>query len=156
MIPSARQQKVIINSNGVYLDDARGNRYYYGYQQTKLSMISYYFEHAKQFWNHQTINGVPLELQEIRVQTAANSSVPYNFEWQTRRTPIATRDVRKNRVAWYNIKFNVGETGWICNKLYMTLFDAATNIAAETAHQLYNDQRVIDCVRNLITKQATR
>lgn len=154
MVPSARQQKVIINSNGVHSDDARGNRYYYGYPQTKLSMISYYFDQAKQFWANQTINGRPLELREICVQTAANSSVPYNFESQVRRTPIADADRRKNRVAWYNVKFNVGETGWICNGMYMTLFDAASNIAADTAYQLYTDQKVIRCVRVLMNQKV--
>ena len=89
MVHTVAQQKVTVNSDGVHSDDARGNRYYYGYPQTKLSMISYYFDQAKQFWANQTINGRPLELREICVQTAANSSVPYNFESQVRRTPIA-------------------------------------------------------------------
>lgn len=54
----------------------------------------------------------------------------------------------------YNMKFNVGETGWICNGMYMTLFDAASNIAADTAYQLYTDQRVIRCVRVLMNQKV--
>lgn len=34
------------------------------------------------------------------------------------------------------------------------MFDAASNIAADTAYQLYTDQRVIRCVRVLMNQKV--
>lgn len=145
------ENKVItVNDSGVYSNDARGNKYYRGYPQTNLNMARFYFAQAKNFWAHQTLNGRPLVLREVQLQTAANSSVPYNMSYQKRAAPTEAPGIKVNRVAWYNVKFDCGETGWICNRLYLSVADACTNLAVDTLYQLYMDKKVVSCIRDVM------
>lgn len=142
-----------INSEGVYTGDKRGNRYYRGRLQTRLNMTCAYFDEAKRFWATQTLNGEPMNLQEVQVIVAANSAIPYNSILQTRSTPrLAERD-ESNKVGWYNIKFENGETGWVCNVLYPSVGSASICAAVDTVHKIYNDKKVIACIRSIMEKQ---
>lgn len=147
---TAAEEYIVINSDGVQTSDARGNRFYRGRPQSRIEMTHVYFTHAQDFWRNQTLNGTPLELREIVVQTAANSAIPYNSPAQRRTTPRSVPNHESNRVAWYNVKFANGETGWICNRLYRNLKEAAEGIAVDTVYQIYNDKKVIDCIQKVL------
>lgn len=144
---------IIIDKDGVHTADKQGNRYFRGRLQSKISMTQYNFEQAKNFWAKQSVNGKPLNLMEVRIKTAANSVIPYNSPTQPIMAPkIAARD-ESNRVIWYNVKFENGETGWICNKFYFRITEIAQMAAADTIHQIYNDKKVIACIRTIMERQ---
>ena len=146
----AAEEYIVINSDGVKTSDVRGNRFYRGRPQSRIEMTGVYFAHAQEFWRNQTLNGAPLELREIVVQTAANSAIPYNSPAQRRTMPRSAPSQESNRVAWYNVKFAHGETGWICNRLYRNLKEAAEGAAVDTVYQIYNDKKVIDCIQKVL------
>ena len=150
------EPRIIINSDGVHTNDKRGNRYYRGRAQARIEMTRVYFNQAQNFWRNQTLNGEPLELVEIVVQTAANSAIPYNSPSQRRVAPKSVARPESNRVAWYNVKFSNAETGWVCNRLYQSVIDAAEGLAIDTVHQIYNDNKVIACTRGILQQQNQR
>lgn len=150
---SIEKNIILINSNGVYTHDKQGNNYYRGRLQTRIRMTKFYFDEAKIFWSKQTLNGKPMKLEELNVMVAANSTIPYNSPSQRRIVPQIVEREESNRVAWYNVKFENGETGWICNSVYFSAADAAHGIAVDTVHQIYNDKKVIACIRAIMEKQ---
>lgn len=144
---------ITVNTDGVHTSDKMGNRYYRGRLQTRIHMTKIYFDEAKQFWEKQTVNGNPMNLVELQVVIATNSAIPYNSPLQRRTIPQVTANNESNRVGWYNVKFENGETGWICNRLYVSFVEAAQGVAVDTVHQIYNDKKVIACVRSIMEKQ---
>lgn len=150
---SVEKNVVKINSDGVHTPDKKGNRYYRGRLQTRLHMTELYFDQARSFWSKQTLNGQPMKLVEVQVIAAANNTIPYNSPLQQRTLPQVVERDESNRVGWYNVKFENGETGWICNMLYCSVASASQCVAVDTIYQLYNDKKVIACVRSIMEKQ---
>ena len=150
---SGDKDTILINSNGVYTHDKQGNSYYRGRLQTRIRMTKFYFDEAKAFWSKQTLNGQPMKLEALRVMVAANNTIPYNSPLQRRVVPQIVSREEFNRVAWYNVKFENGETGWVCNTVYFSAADAAHGIAVDTVHQIYNDKKVIACIKAMMEKQ---
>lgn len=145
---------ILIDATGLRTSDERGTNHYRGYAVTRVHVARVYFENARNFWRTQTLNGRPLELQSVRVMTAGNSVIPYNSPVQHQTVPVSAAENWKNRVAWYNVTFDVGETGWICNKLYQSFPDAAANIANDTLLALYSDKKIIACLKQIIAART--
>lgn len=141
---------IVINSDGVQTNDVRGYKYYRGYLQRGLNTVQTSFAQAKNFWAQQLLNGQPLQLKALCVQTAANNTIPYNSASQNHIAPVESSNLRMNRVVWYNVKFETGETGWICNKMYSSVADASMGAAADILHQIYQDKKVIACIREMM------
>lgn len=145
---------ITINSDGVHTSDIHGNRFYFGHRQARIEMTRVYFDLAKQFWEKQTLNGQPLILRELQVQMATNSTIPYDSPAQRRDVPKSSTRPEANRVAWYNVKFENGETGWICNGLtYPNIKSAAEGLAVDTVHKIYNDKKIINCILSMVQNQ---
>lgn len=145
---------ITINSDGVHTNDALGNRFYYGHRQARIEMTRVYFNFAQNFWKHQILNGHPLVLRELQVQMATNSTIPYNSPAQRRDTPKSSVRADANRVAWYNVKFENGETGWICSGLpYSNIKSAAEGLAVDTVYKIYNDKKIINCILSMMQNQ---
>ena len=145
---------ITINSDGVHTKDSLGNRFYYGYRQARIEMTRVYFNLTQEFWKHQTLNGQPLMLRELQVQMATNSTIPYNSPAQRRDTPKSSARADANRVAWYNVKFENGETGWICSGLpYSNIKSAAEGLAVDTVYKIYNDKKIINCILSMMQNQ---
>lgn len=145
---------ILIDADGIHISDEGGRNYYRGYAVARVHMARVYFENARNFWRTQTLNGRPLELQSVRVVTAGNSVIPYNSPVQRQTVPVSALENWKNRVAWYNVSFDVGETGWICNKLYQSFPDAVANVANDTLLALYSDKKIVACLNQVIAART--
>ena len=144
---------VIITSGGVKTSDKKGDKFYRGQPQSNISMTGLYFTQAQNFWAKQVLNGQPMNLLEVQVIAASNSVIPYNMPNTSAVVPQLAARKDLNSIGWYNVKFENGETGWICGSLYPTGADAARAVAADTVYKLYNDRKVIACVRSIMEKQ---
>lgn len=144
---------VTITANGFSTSDRRGNKYYNGYALSGIGMARVCFEQAKNFWGKYSVNNVPLELKEVKVQIAKNNSIPYNSPEQRRSAPVSSKEMHENRISWYNLKFNIGETGWICSKFYYSPYDANTRGPVDTLKDIYNDSKIVNCIYALMQRQ---
>ncbi len=131
---------ITIDAAGVRTNDRLGNNHYRGREQANIKMTAKAFEEVRNFWTTQTINGMAVQINSIRVITAENNMLPsnsYNF-----RNIIPREDTtnKNNRVAWYNVNFTVGDrtldTGWVCHQLYRAQYDAIIFAASEVVRDM--------------------
>jgi len=137
---SIGQNMIIINSRGVKTSDPRGNQYFQNVRQHNINMTQKYFNDAQKYWANVKINGVPVSLQEVAIQIAANNSVPYNY--LSNKEPVVG-DSNDNRFFWYNAEFNMGDdrvnTGWICGGGMSSPYMVCESAAEMVAYGLYKD-----------------
>lgn len=150
------QSSILINSDKMSVQNSKDNIHYHGYPLLRPHVSEIYFSMAQNFWRTQTLNGMPMDLQSVEVIAAQNNVIPYNSVMQKRALPIVSPNRLANRVAWYNVKFNHGETGWICNKMYGSVANAAQDVLNDTLVALYVDKKIIACVKQFLSESMTK
>lgn len=138
--PLSQDNIITIDTTGVHTNDRLGNGHYRGRPQANIIATAKSFDEVRSFWSRQTVNGMSVQINSVRVITAENNMLPSNTYNARNITPQEDAANKNNRVSWYNANVTVGDktmdTGWVCHHLYRTQYDATILAASEVIRDL--------------------
>ncbi len=144
--PQTLNNIITIDASGVHTNDKLGNTHYRGRPQASITVTANAFHELRDIWSRQVINGQPVQLNSIRVVTAENNMLPSNTFNARNIIPREDAANKNNRVVWYNANVTIGDktmdTGWVCNHLYHTQYEATILAASDIVHKLRHPRYV--------------
>ncbi len=145
---------ITIDNSGVHTKDRLGNSHYRGRPQANINVTAKSFDQVRDVWSHQTINGMPVQINSVQVITAENNMLPSNTYNARNIIPREDMSNKNNRVAWYNANVTIGDktmdTGWVCYHLYRTQYDATILAASEIVRDLRHPRYINRYVLRLL------